>query len=164
MTNEEIVAHLETNWEGIRNECLATTQPYIPWRGVGIYNGQWDVYGLFDFPDHKDCVSRGNLIQDHATECPFTVSTLEQIPRLRTAGFSMLMPGCIITPHVGFTDKVLRFHLGLIIPEGDCALKVEDTVYRWQEGKAFYFDDILMHEAWNLTNGPRYVLIVDVYK
>lgn len=36
------------------------------------------------------------------------------------AGFSALSPGCHITPHAGYagySDKILRSHLGLIIPE-----------------------------------------------
>jgi beta-hydroxylase len=147
---------LEATWEGIRDECRSVASPYIPWPEQWIYKGQWDVYGIRDL--------QGNLIEEHAAECPFTTSILDQIPNLRTAGFSMLGAGCHITPHKGYTDDVLRCHLGLIIPEGDCALKVEETIYNWQEGKAFIFNDRLLHEAWNLTEHPRYVLLLDLYK
>jgi beta-hydroxylase len=153
---DSVIELLEANWEGIRDECRAMASPYMPWPEHGIYKGQWDVYGIHDL--------EGNRIESHAAECPFTVNILEQIPNLRTAGFSMLGAGCRITPHKGYTDAVLRCHLGLIIPGGDCALKVEETIYKWQEGKAFIFDDRLLHEAWNLTAHPRYVLLLDFYK
>lgn len=150
-----MISLLETNWEAIREECLAVTD-LTQWPERGIYEGQWDVYGLWDL--------QGNLIEGHAKECPRTTEILQKIPRLRTAGFSILRAGAIIKPHLGYTDAVLRCHLGLVVPEGDCALKVEDTVYRWEEGKAFVFDDTLLHSAWNRTNHDRYVLLLDFYK
>jgi beta-hydroxylase len=146
---------LEANWEDIRDECLQASG-YTEWPEYSIYSGRWDVYGIYDF--------QSNLIPEHAKECPKTVSALQQIPGLKTAGFSRLEGGCHIVPHKGYSGDVLRCHLGLVIPEGDCALKVEETVYRWEEGKAFIFNDRLLHEAWNRTSLPRYVLIVDFLK
>jgi aspartyl/asparaginyl beta-hydroxylase (cupin superfamily) len=156
MTGDSTIDLLEANWEGIRDECRAMASPYISWPEHQLYNGRWDVYGIYDI--------QGNRMDEHAAECPFTTSVIEQIPNLRTAGFSMLGAGCLINPHRGYTDAVLRCHLGLIVPDGDCALKVEETVYRWQEGKAFIFNDRLLHEAWNLTDHARYVLLLDLYK
>ena len=146
---------LEANWKDIQYECLQASG-YAEWPEYSIYNGRWDVYGIYDF--------QSNLIPEHAKECPKTVSVLQQIPKLKTAGFSRLEGGCHIVPHKGYSGDVLRCHLGLVIPEGDCALKVEETIYRWEEGKAFIFNDRLLHEAWNRTSLPRYVLIVDFIK
>ena len=156
MTGDSTIELLEANWGGIRNDCRSVASPYMPWPEHSIYKGRWDVYGIYDL--------KGNRIDEHAAECPFTTSILQQIPNLRTAGFSMLGAGCHITPHKGYTDDVLRCHLGLIIPEGDCALRVEQTSYKWKEGKAFIFNDRLLHEAWNRTDYPRYVLLLDLYK
>ena len=156
MIGASAIEILEENWEGIRDECRRVASPYIPWPEHFLYKGRWDVYGIYDL--------KGNRIEDHAKECPITTQTVEKIPGLRTAGFSMLGAGCVIEPHKGYTDEVLRCHLGLIIPEGDCALKVEDKIYRWEEGKAFVFNDRFLHEAWNRTSQPRYVLLVDFYK
>ena len=146
---------LEASWEPIREECLAARN-YVQWPERGIYQGNWDVFGLWDL--------RGALIEDNAKVCPNTVNILRQIPNLRTAGFSKLGAGCVISPHKGYSDDVLRCHLGLVIPGGDCALKVEDTVHRWQEGKAFVFNDRLLHSAWNYADSDRYVLLLDFYK
>lgn len=146
---------LEANWQPIREECLAATN-YVRWPEQSIYQGNWDVFGLWDL--------QGTLLEHNAGVCPNTVSILRQIPNLRTAGFSKLGTGCVISPHKGYSDDVLRCHLGLVIPDGDCALKVGDTVYNWQEGKAFTFNDRLLHEAWNRTASDRYVLLLDFYK
>lgn len=51
------------------------------------------------------------------------------------AGFSALSPGCHITPHAGYagySDKILRSHLGLIIPEvSKTYTRIADS--RWVE-------------------------------
>ena len=154
MIGEPAISLLEANWLPIREECLGVID-YVKWP-ESIYEGNWDVYGLWDL--------QGCLLEDNAARCPNTVSVLTQIPNLRTAGFSKLGAGAHIKPHKGYTDAVLRCHLGLVIPEGDCALKVEETVYNWQEGKAFIFNDRLLHEAWNYTDSDRYVLLLDLYK
>lgn len=154
-TGDNTIEILEANWLAIREECLAVSG-YVDYPEYFIYLGKWDVFGIYDM--------WGNFMAENAEKCPNTTAVLQQIQGVRTAGFSKLTAGCIVNPHKGFTDKILRYHLGLIIPEGDCGLKVEDTIYRWQEGKAFVFDDRLLHEAWNRTSEPRYVLIVDIYK
>jgi ornithine lipid ester-linked acyl 2-hydroxylase len=153
-TGDSTIDLLEANWVPIRDECLAVGN-YVRWP-ESIYNGNWDVYGIYDL--------QGYLIEENATRCPKTTEVLKQIPNLRTAGFSKLGAGAHIKPHKGYTDAVLRCHLGLVIPEGDCALKVEETVYNWKEGKAFIFNDRLLHEAWNYTDSDRYVLLLDLYK
>ena len=153
-TGDSTIDLLEANWVPIRDECLAAGN-YVRWP-ESIYNGNWDVYGIYDL--------QGYLIEENATRCPKTTEVLKRIPNLRTAGFSKLGAGAHIKPHKGYTDAVLRCHLGLVTPEGDCALKVEETVYNWQEGKAFIFNDRLLHEAWNYTDSDRYVLLLDLYK
>lgn len=154
MIGGPVIELLEANWLPIREECLGALD-YVKWP-ESIYDGKWHVFGLWDL--------QGCLLEDNAARCPNTVNVLKQIPNLRTAGFSRLGAGAHIKPHIGYTDKVLRCHLGLVVPEGDCGLKVEDTVYRWEEGKAFVFNDRLQHEAWNFTDNDRYVLLIDFYK
>lgn len=158
MTEYPAIKILEDSWEGILRE-LQTIIPgntFVKWPEFSIYNGTWDVYGIYGID--------GKIIKENANRCPFTASVVQQIPGLRTAGFSMLASGCEIKPHKGYTDDVLRCHLGLVIPDGDCALQVEETIYRWEVGKAFVFNDRLLHSAWNRTKEQRYILLVDFYK
>ena len=53
-------------------------------------------------------------------------------------------------------------HLPLIVP-ADCGFRVGGETRAWVEGEAFAFDDTIEHEAWNESNQPRVVLILDVW-
>jgi beta-hydroxylase len=158
VTGYPAVSILEDAWMGVLEELqgVIKNSKFVQWPERDLYAGAWDVYGLYGID--------GKIIPEHARECPKTTAAVEKIPGMRTAGFSMLAAGCTIKPHVGYTDAVLRSHLGLIIPKGDCALRVGDTVHRWEPGKAFVFDDRIQHEAWNRTKGSRYILLVDFIK
>jgi len=91
----------------------------------------------------------------------------EEIPGVVSALFSWLKPNTEICEHQGYenyAEKILRYHLGLIIPKGEVALKCNNVIKYWQNGKSFIFDDSLIHGAWNKSNFDRYVLIVDFVK
>ena len=98
--------------------------------------------------------------------CPETWRICQSIPGLITVMFSILEPGKHLTPHRGPYNGVLRLHLGLIVPEprDQLGIRVENDVYRWQEGEAVIFDDAYEHEAWNRTPHTRVVLFVDFRK
>lgn len=83
------------------------------------------------------------------------------MPGLTTAGFSRLAPGTHIQPHVGYTSAVLRCHLGLVVPDEGCALRVGEDTRTWAEGRCVVFDDTVEHEAWNRSGSDRIVLLVD---
>ena len=140
--------------EAYTNQIDIQQGGFIPWHQVEIYDGNWDVFGLYGFKQK---------IPENCKLCPKTTSLVEQIPNMITAGFSALKPGTHIHPHVGYTDKVLRYHLGLIIPN-DCALRVGDEIRSWEEGKFLIFDDTFEHEAWNKSDNTRIVLLIDVEK
>jgi beta-hydroxylase len=171
------LADLENNWAIVLSELNGllqdqdTTAPnFIPWHETYLYEGTWDVYGLFAF---------GKKIEENCEKCPNTTKLVESIPGLVTAGFSALAPNTHIRPHVGYTLDVLRSHLGLIIPKplsdhdrrsapdliaGTCSLRVASTIYTWEPGKAFVFDDTIEHEAFNWGHSTRYILMVDFKK
>lgn len=94
--------------------------------------------------------------------CPFTSTLIKSIPGIVTAEFSLLSANTQILPHTGFTNEVLRAHLGLIIPDGDIQLRVEDKTVKWEEGRVLIFDDSKEHETWNNTNEDRVVLMLDI--
>lgn len=169
---------LEDNWEVILeeldnllyNETVSNISLFKSWHEKEIYVGDWDVFGLYAF---------GKKIDENCQRCPKTTEIIESIPGLTMAGFSALAPDTYIKPHVGYTDKVLRCHLGLIKPkalerrdrcssyktESDtCGLKVADKIYHWEPGKAFVFDDTLLHEAWNWGDRTRFILLIDFLK
>ncbi|PCI96756.1 MAG: hypothetical protein COB15_09210 [Flavobacteriales bacterium] len=100
---------------------------------------------------------------NHCLNCPKTYELLQQIPELVTAQFSVLNPHTKIEPHKGYTTMVLRNHLALEIPSQElCKIKVENEEASWVEGDIITFDDSKMHEAWNLSDKRRIVLMIDV--
>ncbi len=76
--------------------------------------------------------------------------------------FSLLKPGTRIPPHTGVSNARLVTHVPLIIPE-QCGFRVGNTTREWVPGQAFVFDDTIEHEAWNLSDKLRVVLIFDVW-
>lgn len=146
---------MEQAWHQVRAECVALEQDeFAAWHERGLYRGQWDVYGLY----HD-----GLPILENAVFCPATMALLKTVPGLTMAGFSRLAPGTRIAPHVGYTNAVLRLHLGLIVPDG-CRLRVGEQTRNWTEGRCFVFDDTVEHEAWNLGGYDRLVLLADFLK
>lgn len=169
---------LEDSWEDVLeelnnllyNEVENEKSYFQSWHEVEIYEGRWDVYGLYAF---------GEKLKSNCERCPKTTSLIESIPGLTTAGFSALAPETHIRPHVGYSDDVLRCHLGLITPKPlpdydrratgiltakTCGLRVDDDFYYWEEGKAFVFDDTIRHEAWNWGDRTRFILLIDFKK
>lgn len=114
----------------------------------------WRVYGIWGF---------GAKNEVNAARMPETTKVLEQIPGLTTAGISWFEPGTHIDPHLGFTNDVLRCHLGLIVP-GNCQIRVGTEARAWEEGKVFVFDDTYEHEAWNHSDKERLILLLDFMK
>ncbi len=145
-------ATLEAGFPKIREELLNLHKSnFIPWPDRALYGQGWEVFGLYAYR---------RRIDRNCELCPETARLVEQVPGLTTAGFSSLTPGTHIRPHVGYTNAVLRCHLGLIVPEG-CRIRVGSETREWTEGKCLVFDDTQMHEVWHHGDRPRVVLILD---
>lgn len=143
---------LEANWTKVRAELEALHQQnFIAWPEKFLYGQGWDVFGLYAF---------GNKLVQNCNLCPETTKLVEQIPGLTTAGFSSLQPGTHIEAHTGYTNAVLRCHLGLIVPDG-CSMRVGEETRSWEEGKALVFDDTIEHEVWHRGDKPRIILLLD---
>jgi ornithine lipid ester-linked acyl 2-hydroxylase len=101
--------------------------------------------------------------RENAKRCPETIKLLAKIPGMKTAFFSILSPHKHIPAHRGAYNGILRFHLGLLVPEPreKCRIRIGNDYRHWTEGKSLIFDDTFNHEVWNDTNGWRVVLFVD---
>ncbi len=98
--------------------------------------------------------------------CPRTAALMREIPGMTTAMISILSPRKHILDHRGPYKGVLRYHLGLVVPEdaASCRIRVGDDIRHWEEGKSMIFDDTFNHEVWNDTDETRVVLFVDVMR
>jgi len=153
--NFDFVQAFEENWQHIHQEYLQVQDQLIDWPEQHLHTGNWNVFGLFDFPG-------GNLLPNADKFCPVTVDLIRKhIKNHGSAGFSKLQANSVINPHRGFYGDFLRLHLGLDIPEGDCRIKINDQTAAWHNGKVLIFDDRYTHEAWNKAHRDRVVLIVD---
>lgn len=105
----------------------------------------------------------GSRVERNLSLCPKTDEVLRSIPGMTTAFFSIMESHTALSPHRGLYKGVLRYHLGLIVPQpGDlCGLRVDGAVYHWEVGKSLIFDDTYIHEAWNNSDEIRVVLFID---
>jgi beta-hydroxylase len=157
------VAGIEREWRAIREEldAVMTFRDQMPsfqdiLKEVGAIQSddQWKTFFLAGIG--MDCA-------ENRQRCPETARLLGNIPGLTTAFFSILSPGKHIPAHRGAWNGLLRFHLGLLVPEPRerVRIRIGNDVYSWREGEALIFDDTFNHEVWNDTNGYRVVLFVD---
>lgn len=105
----------------------------------------------------------GLRFEDNIVRCPATWAALSRIPGLTTAFFSVLEPGKRLPAHRGPYKGVLRYHLGIVIPEDaeSCGIEVAGERRHWREGQSLIFDDTFVHSAWNDSAERRIVLFVD---
>ena len=132
--------------------------PLDQWRELN-QSRRWGVYYLWQ---------EGVAIPEHIARFPRTVAALEAWPRCEvpgcspTAVFSILDAKTRIPGHTGVSNTRLIVHLPLIVPPG-CGFRVGAERREWHPGKAFVFDDTFEHEAWNDSDVPRAVLILDIW-
>jgi beta-hydroxylase len=155
---------LEANWKVIREEldevmeyadALPNFQDISPRQSRIANDNLWKTFFFcaFGFKSKKNC-----------DRCPETAKLLEKIPGLKVAFFSILAPGKHIPEHRGKHKGLIRYHLGLKVPEprSACRIRIADQIAYWEEGKSLLFDDTYYHEVWNDTDGYRVVLFLDI--
>jgi len=156
------IPELESHWTEIRDELV----PLIERRGLprlfdvlpgetAIADDRWKAF-IF--------VVWGREVEENCLRCPRTAELLRGVPGMTTAMFSIFEGHNHVPPHRGPFRGVLRYHLGLIIPEpiGTARLRVLDETRAWEPGQSLVFDDTYEHEAWNDSDRPRVVLFLDI--
>lgn len=90
----------------------------------------------------------------------------ENIRGLTGLSVSILPPQTSVKPHYGDTDAVYRIHIPVKIPSPlpTCGLKVNNMEKSWEQNELLAFCDAQLHEAWNLSNETRIILIADVLR
>ncbi|MFU8812329.1 MAG: aspartyl/asparaginyl beta-hydroxylase domain-containing protein [Balneolaceae bacterium] len=162
----EWTKELEDNWEVIRKEVdeILKQKDNIPsFQEISkdqksiTTDDKWKTFFLYGF---------GFKAEKNCEKCPETTRLIEQIPGMKTAFFSILSPGKHIPDHRGVYNGVMRYHLGIKVPEPKekCRIRVHDQFAHWEEGKSMMFDDTYRHEVWNETDGVRVVLFMDIIR
>lgn len=157
------VAEVEAYWPAIRRELetvmrergrLPSFHEILDEVRTITQDDQWKTYWL---------QGAGMDCSENASSCPETMRALAAIPGVINAFFSILAPGKHIPAHRGAYNGILRYHLGVIVPEPQwmAGIRIGDRICQWREGESLIFDDSFNHEAWNDTEGWRVVLFVD---
>jgi len=165
---------LEMHTDEIREEVLSLWaddderfRPYVAYpAGVPVnqwaelnHSLRWSAWFLWE---------NGKRIDENCARCPKTAAAIESLPMLDlpgkgpTAMFSILEPRTRIPPHTGVANTRLVCHLPLIVPPG-CGFRCGESSREWKIGEAFVFDDTIEHEAWNDSDQPRAILIIDTW-
>ncbi|MGF1479412.1 MAG: aspartyl/asparaginyl beta-hydroxylase domain-containing protein [Cyanophyceae cyanobacterium] len=159
----EWIASLEANWTTIRQELdqvLKTVDQLPNFQDISTdqysitQDNRWKTYFFYAY---------GIKAELNCQRCPQTTRLLEQIPGMKTAFFSVLLPHKHIPEHCGPYKGLLRYHLALKVPQPQsaCRIRVGEDVRCWEEGQSLVFDDTFPHEAWNDTDDTRVVLFLD---
>lgn len=155
---------LESNWEIIRNEAVVQinqkTKTFQPEDASLINKGDWRQFNLY---------LRGKKLAENCARMPLTCQIIDEFEPASTCSrcqiqLSLMSPGVHVWPHCGPTNTRLRSHLGLVIPNNCCRIRIANETYEWEEGKIFIFDDSFEHEVWhNGSDNYRLVLIIDFW-
>lgn len=167
-------AELESGTSAIREDLLSLWaeddkgfSPYVAFDATAPLNQwselnnspRWSAWFLW-----KD----GMRQEANCARCPATAAILESLPLLDIPGkapvamFSILEPRTRIPPHTGSSNIRTTVHLPLVVPDS-CGFRVGAETREWREGKAWAFDDTIEHEAWNESDKPRAILILDCW-
>lgn len=155
----ELISLWDEGNEGFRPYvAFDPTQPVNQWAELN-HSPRWSAWFLW-----KDGIRQ----DENCARCPATARAVESVPLLDLPGkgpsvmFSILEPHTRIPAHTGSSNVRTTVHLPLVVPEG-CGFRVGGETREWKEGTAWGFDDTIEHEAWNDSDRPRAILILDVW-
>jgi aspartyl/asparaginyl beta-hydroxylase (cupin superfamily) len=124
---------------------------HLTYSQYGLQNVSEKVLELREryFPRLVDAIAQTNSTHDDV---------------LRNVYFGTFLPGLDVKLHVNYNPHMNRGYLGLIVPQGDIAMKIcHDKLY-WHEGEFMVLDHSYPHCPHNYTNDERTVLVVDFFK
>ncbi|HWT11248.1 MAG TPA: aspartyl/asparaginyl beta-hydroxylase domain-containing protein [Allosphingosinicella sp.] len=133
-------------------------QPVNQWAELD-HSTRWSAWFFWRDGERQD---------ENCGRCPATAAALAALPLLDlpgkgpTAMFSILAPRTRIPPHTGSNNVRTTVHLPLVVPDG-CGFRVGAETRGWRVGEAWAFDDTIEHEAWNDSDEPRAIFILDVW-
>jgi hypothetical protein len=134
------------------------------WKAVPISNFDGEFISLHSTEQEKQYINF--VIQKTKASCPTinsVISDLESKSIVSNVFISELIPGSIINPHRGWTDKYMRVHMGIIC-DPDCKITVGPETKTWKDGKILAFKDggVLPHSVRHNGATKRIILSIDI--
>ncbi|MEU0518811.1 aspartyl/asparaginyl beta-hydroxylase domain-containing protein [Streptosporangium sp. NPDC006007] len=96
--------------------------------------------------------------------CPATRTMLSALGH-RISGEAVILrlgPGATLQQHYDENDYQQTLHLGLSIP-ADSGIRVGGEARTWRDGQMLVFSPSYLHEAWNHSDQPRDILLIDLW-
>ena len=166
-TVSQVIQHLEQNVDTIRQEYLdksATLKSdYEATDHQSLHEGDWEWYSY---------LNKGSVQGQFALQFPHTAKVLNELRQQHVlfegtpfgfCFFSKLHGQSSIQAHTAPMNLRLRIHLPLIVPKGDCGIRVGPITRPWVTDKAMVLDDSYDHQVWNKTEQERVLLLVDIW-
>ncbi|GAB2582200.1 aspartyl/asparaginyl beta-hydroxylase domain-containing protein [Dyella jejuensis] len=155
------VKRIEENWTIIRDELLEALAKedsgLVPYKDLAKTDkkASWSTAGLVYWTVRSP---------ENIARFPKTWALFKNIPNVTSCSIHRLSPHSTIKPHIGDTDAMARFHVGLVIPAGlpRCGFRCGTERKEWVEGKALCFNDAQEHTAWNNTDDERFIISFDL--
>tara|TARA_R110002049_G_scaffold200299_5_gene370986 strand:+ start:10099 stop:10839 length:741 start_codon:yes stop_codon:yes gene_type:complete len=152
---------LESNFDAIKKETIEFVEnnKLLPYFNKSLLSraNSWKTEGLLFW---------GYFFRKNHSAFRETWKIAKQIPGIVSFSISELEPESKIKPHNGDTNAIIRVHFPITVPSGlpECSFTVNGETRPWEEGKLLLFNDAQIHEAQNLTNQKRLVLLIDVIR
>ncbi len=173
---------LEDAWPDIHEECTRLMERRSGITDISTLGGNYTAAGIHTIDWKSFVLFAGEPLESNCAICPKTAAALADIPDIYLAFFSILEPHQYVKPHWGYYKGLLRYHLGVIIPDDNreelCWLRINESPqdnalrdkaliehgkrYYWHNGKGVFFDDTKLHDAANGSDAVRVVLWIDV--
>jgi len=144
------------------NDYLSKNKDLVGWVpswqvGAAGGNKRWVNFPLY---------ALGYKFENNLKQVPKLAKLLENKPYIKIAGFSKMLPGANIPPHVdatGMPNGTIAYHLGVDIPEENkCTLVVNgETIYQ-KQGDYIIFESTYVHSADNPTDKDRTILYLEI--
>jgi len=141
-------------WETLRAEALTLAEGF----------GQ-----IPRFHEIMEEQAYGIELPHNMARCPRLAALVRDRPEVLSASITFLGPRKHIPKHHGPFRGVLRFYLGLSVPQaadGEPAvlMVLDGRPYRLGNGKWLLWDDTYSHEVWNESDDIRIALFLDIWR
>lgn len=125
-------------------------------KGLTVQSG-WKTFSFLTW---------GIKINEALTLTPVFNNLLAHFPEIVSISINILEAGEKIKAHHGDSNTFYRCHLGIDIPQGlqKCGFRVNNQDAEWKNNKLLIFNDANKHEAWNLSDKKRVIVVFDVIR
>jgi aspartate beta-hydroxylase len=158
-------------WEQIRREALAVAEAYGKIPRFHELMAEQAPISANDGRDWRLFILKayGMEIPINMAQCPELSALVRSRSEVLSASITFLGPRKHIPRHRGPFRGVLRFYLGLSVPELDNGLPAVRMVLNGQEhrlgnGASLLWDDTYDHEVWNDSDEVRIALFLDIWR